>query len=138
MPRILLALALACSVEGSLRKTTLKLAEDPPADPQPTPAGIGYDLDAFKEEWRGEWKHEWSGDIPKSPKWKKGDTIENGHTIPGWKVTNTHANGHFADEYLPWEDKQSDSKKSETKSWYTLMQENARSQRLKKVAEEPA
>merc|ERR1719313_155439 len=100
----------------------LQLAKAPAA--APAGAGIGYDLDAFSEEWRGEWKHEWSGDIPKSPKWKSGDTIKNGDAVPGWKVTNTHANGHFADEYLAWEDAQSDGKKSEAKSWYTMLQKS--------------
>merc|ERR1719316_18083 len=114
----------------NFRGRAQRLAEDPAA-PAPagaaveTAGGLGYDHDAFNAEWNKEWKHEWAGDIPKSPNWKKGETIENGHTVPGWKVTNTHANGHFSEEYLPWEDKQSDSKKTEAKSWYTLFQKTS-------------
>merc|ERR1719213_898780 len=125
MARILLAILLAAVAEAALKTRTQKSSQDPAA--APAGAGIGYDLDALSEEWRGEWKHEWSGDIPKSPKWTKGDTIKNGDSIPGWKITNTHANGHFSDEYLPWEDAQSDGKKSETKSWYTMLQQNRKS-----------
>jgi len=127
----------------------LKQIREDPAAPAPagaaveTAGGLGYDMDAFSEEWHNEWKHEWSGDIPKSPEWKDGTTIKNGDSVPGWKVTNTHANGHFSEEYLPWEDKQSDGKKSEAKSWYTLAQKttadfkNFRG-RAQRLAEDPA
>jgi len=147
MVRILLVSLLAVIAEAALKTRMQKSSQDAAAAPAAA-GGLGYDLDAFSEEWRGEWKHEWSGDIPKSPKWDDG-TIENGHKIPGWKVTNTHANGHFSEEYLPWEDKQSDSKKSETKSWYTLAQQTntdfkdflsqvSHSQEQQKLAEDPA
>eukprot|EP00746_Dinoflagellata_sp_MGD_P071437 gnl/MRDRNA2_/MRDRNA2_29099_c0_seq1.p1 gnl/MRDRNA2_/MRDRNA2_29099_c0~~gnl/MRDRNA2_/MRDRNA2_29099_c0_seq1.p1 ORF type:complete len:127 (+),score=33.04 gnl/MRDRNA2_/MRDRNA2_29099_c0_seq1:79-459(+) len=123
MVRILIVSLLAVVAEAALKTRTQKSLEEPAAPAAaPAGAGIGYDLDAFKEEWRGEWKHEWSGDIPKS-QWKSGDTIKNGDSVPGWKVTNTHANGHFSDEYLAWEDSQSDGKKSVTKSWYTMLQQ---------------
>merc|ERR1719428_356202 len=121
MVRILLVTLFAVVAQGALKTRTQKSSQAPAA--APAGAGIGYDLDAFSEEWRGEWKHEWSGDIPKSPKWNSGDTIKNGDAVPGWKVTNTHANGHFAKEYLAWEDSQSDGKKSEAKSWYTMLQQ---------------
>merc|ERR1719252_277190 len=108
MVHILFAFLMAAVAEAALKTRTQKSSQEPAA--APAGAGIGYDLDAFSEEWRGEWKHEWSGDIPKSS-WKSGETIKNGDAVPGWKVTNTHANGHFSDEYLAWEDSQSDGKK---------------------------